>query len=270
MFGRYQFTGAPPQGVYWRLVAVGFGILFASMIYCALHGFEDERFSFDPGVTLRWSVPRWGAWPLLLPACYWLMRSAHRRAMPARGLVAAAVAAVVGAVAFAYGAQAAFGRATTVFAVTYHMAPPAAATFALCVAAGFWLLRPEASSSAVRSTVDTGDVGLILPVSKGRLQTVLDVREVEWVRAAGNYVELFVDGAVYMARSSMVGLERRLPADTFLRVHRSYMVRTSDIVGLTGGRSRPILIMTSGSHVPVGKSYRSAVFDRLRARSGPR
>ena len=239
------------------------------MLYCALHGFEHEPYTFDPAVTVRWAVPRWGAWPLLLPGCYWLIQRALHRSTLAVGLGSAAMAAVFGASAFAYGAQLLLGRAPSVFEVAFHVTPQATATFALAVAAGFWLWGRADAAEAVGLADDAQNAGIVLQVSKGQLQTNIESGQIEWVRAAGNYVELFVgDGTSYLKRSSMADLERQLPAGEFARVHCSHLVRTSRIVGLKGGKSRPVLVTASGATVAVGKSYRQSVFDLVRGISG--
>ena len=255
------------RDVYWRLFVAGAGILAFAMSYCALHGFEYETFVFDPGVTLRWAIPRWGAWPVLLPACYWLIRLSRRRASVMPGLAAAAVAAILGTSAFAYFTEIALGGSWTFFEAAYHTVPMAAGTFVLFVAVGFWLLQSSGLGIANRAGGNEDDTRVSLAVWKGRLQTAIDSRQIEWVRAARNYVEFFADGSSFVKRTSMAELERRLPTDRFLRTHRSYLVNTRMIAGLEGGKSRPSLVMKSGSRLPVGRTYRHRVFEVLRSGS---
>ncbi len=53
---------------------------------------------------------------------------------------------------------------------------------------------------------------------------LLAAREIEWLQASGNYVNLHVRGRDYPLRVTMAGIETRLDAQRFVRVHRSYVV----------------------------------------------
>ena len=60
--------------------------------------------------------------------------------------------------------------------------------------------------------------------SAGRIQFV-NAREVDWVEAAGDYVRLHVGERSHLLRETMKGMEDRLDADAFVRVHRSTLVK---------------------------------------------
>ena len=261
--------GTVPQSrdVYWRLLIAWAGIVVAAMLYCALKGVVFENFVFEPGATLRWTITHWGAWPILLPVCYWQIRFAQGRALFSQGLAAAAVVAILGASLFAYFFDIALGGTWSLYSATYHMAPIAAGTFVLFVAIGFWPLYPSGlSMSTTESVVQNGDP-VSLPVWKGQVHTAIDSRHIEWARAARNYVEFFANGNLYIMRTSMSEVEQMLPADQLLRAHRSYLVNTRLVAGLQGGKSRPSIVLRSGSRLPVGKTYKAKVFEAFRARS---
>jgi hypothetical protein len=88
--------------------------------------------------------------------------------------------------------------------------------------------------------------------------------DVEWLEAAGNYVNLYVRGHHYPLRSTMTALEPRLDPRRFLRVHRSYMVnldQLAEIEPLDSGDAR--LKLRDGTPVPCSRRYLEAL--RLRA-----
>ncbi len=64
--------------------------------------------------------------------------------------------------------------------------------------------------------------------SAGRIQFV-NVAEVDWVEAAGNYVTLHAGGAKYLLRETMDALAARLPATQFFRIRRSVIVNAERI-----------------------------------------
>jgi two-component system LytT family response regulator len=68
---------------------------------------------------------------------------------------------------------------------------------------------------------------LILKTS-GRV-TFLKVDEIDWVEAEGNYVRLHVGAISHLLRETMKGIEAKLDADRFIRIHRSTIVNTDRI-----------------------------------------
>lgn len=66
--------------------------------------------------------------------------------------------------------------------------------------------------------------GPIVVRSQGRT-VLVDVDELNWVEAEGNYVRLHTTGQPYLLRESMADLMKRLDPTRFVRVHRSTIVR---------------------------------------------
>lgn len=62
-------------------------------------------------------------------------------------------------------------------------------------------------------------------VSKSGVFKFIEPNSVDWVEAAGNYVELHVGEETYMLRATMKQIEVRLGGKDFARVHRSTIVR---------------------------------------------
>lgn len=90
--------------------------------------------------------------------------------------------------------------------------------------------------------------------------------DVEWLQAAGNYVNLHVRGRDYPLRSTMATIEAQLDPARFVRVHRSYMVNldcVSEIEPLDTGDAR--VVMRDGTAVPCSRTYRDALRPERRA-----
>jgi hypothetical protein len=76
---------------------------------------------------------------------------------------------------------------------------------------------------------------------------------VDWIRAAGNYVELHGAGRTLVERAALSSLESELAPHGFVRVHRSLLVRRDRIA-----RLRPLdVVMADGTVLKTGKRYRS-------------
>ena len=79
--------------------------------------------------------------------------------------------------------------------------------------------------------------------------------QIDWVRAAGNYVEIRAGGRTIVHRSSISAAERDLAAHGFVRIHRSTLVRRDRIA-----RVRPQdVVLDDGTHLKLGKRYRASL-----------
>jgi hypothetical protein len=93
------------------------------------------------------------------------------------------------------------------------------------------------------------------PRRRGRAQPALriDHCSIEWVSAAGNYVELHAGGRSIVERASLSALETHLAPFGFVRIHRSLLVRRDRIARIR----RHDLILADGTVLKTGKRYRS-------------
>jgi DNA-binding LytR/AlgR family response regulator len=88
-------------------------------------------------------------------------------------------------------------------------------------------------------------------------------RDIEWLEAAENYVNLHVRGRVYPLRSTMSAIQERLDPQCFVRVHRSHIVNLDfldQIEPLDTGDAR--LVLKDGSRVPCSRKYRGMLGTR--------
>lgn len=86
-------------------------------------------------------------------------------------------------------------------------------------------------------------------------QIPLSPNQIDWVRAAGNYVELRTAGRTIVHRLSIAAAERELTGHGFVRIHRSTLVRRDRIA-----RVRPLdVVLADGTHLRIGKRYRAAL-----------
>ncbi|AMW06287.1 LytR/AlgR family response regulator transcription factor [Gemmatimonas phototrophica] len=102
--------------------------------------------------------------------------------------------------------------------------------------------------------------------SVGRLDLVR-VLDVRWITAAGNYVELHLEGRSLLHRVTLAALEARLDPSVFLRVHRRAIVRRSECKSLsvTGDGTYSLKLM-SGARVPVSERYVAHLRDSMAQR----
>ena len=81
--------------------------------------------------------------------------------------------------------------------------------------------------------------------------------QIDWVSAAGNYIEIRGGGLTVVRRASLGAAERALQGHGFVRIHRSILVRRASIA-----RVRPAdIFLRDGTNLKTGKRYRSALSD---------
>src|SRR5690606_14302171 len=88
--------------------------------------------------------------------------------------------------------------------------------------------------------------------------------EIEWLQAAGNYVNLRVRGHDYPLRSTIAGIEVKLDPGRFVRIHRSYIVNLDHVASiepLDTGDAR--IHLRDGHMLPVSRRHRGDLRERL-------
>jgi len=89
--------------------------------------------------------------------------------------------------------------------------------------------------------------------------------DVDWMEAAGNYVQLHAGGDTHLIRTTMQSLEQSLDGTRFLRIHRSTMVnidRVRELLPTVAGDY--VVILKSGERLTLSRTYRNAL-DRITA-----
>lgn len=79
--------------------------------------------------------------------------------------------------------------------------------------------------------------------------------QIDWVAAAGNYVEIHAGGRTLLHRAPLTAVEAALAAHGFVRIHRSTLVRRAAIARVR----RVDLLLGDGTSLRLGKRYRAAV-----------
>ncbi|MEM1182465.1 MAG: LytTR family DNA-binding domain-containing protein [Acidobacteriota bacterium] len=130
------------------------------------------------------------------------------------------------------------------------------------------LRRREASGGAETPEAPAPDaagsgVQQLAVKSVGRVRLV-DVGDIVWVAAAGNYVRLYLDERCLLHRSTLAGLERDLDPELFLRIHRSTLVQrrhVAEIRSSAAGRSQ--VVLHDGTELEISQRFRARALDAL-------
>ncbi len=93
---------------------------------------------------------------------------------------------------------------------------------------------------------------------------LLDIAAIQYVEAAGNYLNLHAGGRIYPLRETMARFCERLPAADFARIHRSFAVNLTAVVEIQpqdSGDAR--VLLNSGETLPMSRSYRPRLLSRI-------
>jgi len=87
---------------------------------------------------------------------------------------------------------------------------------------------------------------------------LLDMDEVDWIEAAGNYVELRVGGKSHLLREGIGKISQRLDPNLFVRIHRSIIVNVRRIKELQPcNRGEYIVVLKDGKQLSCSRGYRA-------------
>lgn len=75
--------------------------------------------------------------------------------------------------------------------------------------------------------------------------------EVLYFEGYGEYVKVITTYKTYMVRDSLTEFENKLASDSFLRIHKSYIVNTRKITGFSS-----IHVLLKDIELPIGRIYR--------------
>jgi len=144
---------------------------------------------------------------------------------------------------------------------------------AFAVEALDYLLKPvdpERLAQVVRRLVSlqapTGPLEKI-PVVSGGETILLDGDELHYARADGDYSRVHTHERSYLCTRSLRELEKMLPADRFVRIHRSYLVNLDKVAAVRrAGSDRIRLALDDAEHteLDVARRQSKAVRERLR------
>jgi two-component system LytT family response regulator len=94
------------------------------------------------------------------------------------------------------------------------------------------------------------------------------VKDLEWIEGADYYVHLHTRNASYLYRERLKNLERRLPAESFFRVHKSAIINLRCLDKLVkDARNQVVALLVSGARVNVSRSRKEKLFAACRPRT---
>jgi two-component system LytT family response regulator len=101
--------------------------------------------------------------------------------------------------------------------------------------------------------------------SEGRI-LFFDGKEIDWIEAASNYVEIHTGSQSFLVRHTMNELEKKLNPRQFVRIHRSFIVNLAKIRGVQPCNSGEYMVrLQNGKELPSSRGYRENLASILKS-----
>lgn len=130
-------------------------------------------------------------------------------------------------------------------------------------------LSQDAAEPQPTTTAEGGAADTVSPAKAGGNTSFLMVKadyrlykinfdDLLYIEGQHEYVSFYTKGKRITALYSLKSLEEQLPADRFVRVHKSYIVSINDISEI-----EQLSVTVAGQKIPIGGSYRDSLLARL-------
>ena len=102
------------------------------------------------------------------------------------------------------------------------------------------------------------EISKILFIRKEKLLVRVDMEKLLFVKSEGNYLQLHFAHDKYLLREKLGAFLATLPASSFIRVHRRFVVNLQKIEIIGSG-----FLTLIGHEIPVSATYKDALMERV-------
>jgi|SRR5215469_211547 len=104
-----------------------------------------------------------------------------------------------------------------------------------------------------------------IAIRSGTRVIFLEVRDIDWIEAAGVYLYLHVGSKSYLYRATVGQLYERLDPQVFLRIHRSTIVNSERIIELKSrAHGDYVIVLKNGTELTISRGFRPQLESWLR------
>ncbi len=142
-------------------------------------------------------------------------------------------------------------------AVDYLVKPFAFDRFSKSVNKAFQLLKlkkPEETS--VEETPGVLHGFLMVKVEYSTIR--VNLSDILYIEGLKDYVKIYTEGKLILTKTTMKNILEKLPAESFFRVHKSYIVSVDKIEMIENSR-----IVIGNQRIPIGESYRTSFYNTI-------
>ena len=101
-----------------------------------------------------------------------------------------------------------------------------------------------------------GDSHIFIKVDKKMMK--INIEEILFIEGMKEYIKVVTPDKTYITHKSLNSLSEELPADRFLRIHKSYVIALNKVKSIEGNR-----IQIQSYTIPIGRNYSKDVKNKI-------
>ena len=101
-----------------------------------------------------------------------------------------------------------------------------------------------------------GDSHIFIKVDKKMMK--INIEEILFIEGMKEYIKVVTSDKTYITHKSLTSLSEELPADRFLRIHKSYVIALNKVKSIEGNR-----IQIQSYTIPIGRNYSKEVKNKI-------
>ncbi|WP_289661497.1 LytR/AlgR family response regulator transcription factor [Flavobacterium panacagri] len=101
-----------------------------------------------------------------------------------------------------------------------------------------------------------GDSHIFIKVDKKMMK--INIEEILFVEGMKEYIKVVTPDKTYITHKSLTSLSEELPADRFLRIHKSYVIALNKVKSIEGNR-----VQIQSYNIPIGRNYSKDVKNKI-------
>lgn len=105
---------------------------------------------------------------------------------------------------------------------------------------------------------EKGSDEMFIYVKENKKVIKIYLSEIKYIEGLSEYVQIYTDKRKVIVKTSLTQMEEKLPAEQFLRVHKSYIISVNKIEAFTANT-----IEIQNKELPIGRSYKNVVLNLL-------
>lgn len=118
---------------------------------------------------------------------------------------------------------------------------------------------PAVAAATEETEVETAEKMTFIYVKEDKKMVKIYLENILYIESLKDYVCIHTDDRRVITKQQISYLEQKLPEDDFLRIHRSFIIATRKIKAFNSNQ----IELEDKKELPIGRSYKQAVLDRL-------
>lgn len=118
-------------------------------------------------------------------------------------------------------------------------------------------LKAAEKAKEISETVQGKGADHVFIKKDSRLVRV-DFKDMHWIEALADYVNIYTPNERHTVLSTMKAIEAKLPANEFMRIHRSFIVRLDQIKEIEDNT-----VILDGKAIPISRSKKDEFISRM-------